>query len=360
MPDMTSSKVPSGSRTVTAGETVTLKGTTKDGKTVTIKGSMPMPKEVRDAVRTFGMGDISPSIGKRRIDGHLDYEGTHPSVVIEGWNPIYGPYAIKCDTGISDFIRKLNNLGYGTIWSCQGDEKGQGPDGGYLVMDMPELKDYSRLHKLVTGYWSDKYVTIEILPYDVPQVVFRAYWKLDRGMQCNFIHRPPHAVRRQRNREARYLDRVAENSHPAPQRTYHPQTTVSGVNPKYGSYSISCDEKMADVIRKINDLGVKTCWSCQGNDHDDDHAAYLVTEYLTQRNFRNVIRILEKHWRDRYIHLEVDGQKPMTMTFRAHHHVPHDPVDTTYVAMPCIYLHRPDDQTRWDGSEWKEGGGHVQ
>lgn len=169
-----------------------------------------------------------------------------------------------------------------------------------------------------------------------------------------------HVAKQNKTRGTRWIDTIHLYSNFSPFRTYHPQTMVSGVNPRYGSYNITCDEKMADVIRLINTFGIKTYWSCQGNDHDDDHAAYLVTEYLTQRNFRIVIRILEKHWRDRYIHLEVDGEKPMRMTFRAHHHVPHDPVNTEDVAMPCIYLHRPDDQTRWDGTEWEKGGSHVQ
>ena len=128
--------------------------------------------------------------------------------------------------------------------------------------------------------------------------------------------------------------------------------------------SITNPEKTKNFRRNIfaiNSLGVRTYWSCQGNDHDDEHAAYLVTEYLSQKNFRKVIRILEKCWKDRFITLEVDATtRNLQMTFRAHHHVPHDPVNTEDIAMPCIYLHRPDDQTRWDGSEWEKGGSHVQ
>ena len=143
--------------------------------------------------------------------------------------------------------------------------------------------------------------------------------------------------------------------------TFHPQVSVHGRNPKHGEYTIHCDEKMADVIFAINSLGVRTYWSCQGNDHDDEHAAYLVTEYPSQKNFRKVIRILEQCWKDRFIPLEVDATtRNLQMTFRAHHHVPHDPVNTEDIAMPCIYLHRPDDQTRWDGSEWEKGGSRVQ
>jgi len=143
--------------------------------------------------------------------------------------------------------------------------------------------------------------------------------------------------------------------------TEHPQVAFRVVNPKRGKYTIVCDEKMVDVVRTINEFGVRTFFSCQGDDDRADSSAYLVTEYPNQRDFRKIVRVLEDHWKDRFITIEIDSfSRHLRMVFRAHHCVPNDLTDPECPAMPYIYLHRPDDASRWDGSEWEKGGNHVQ
>ena len=75
--------------------------------------------------------------------------------------------------------------------------------------------------------------------------------------------------------------------------TYHKQTIIEGINPKYGPYKIECDVKIANFIKKLNDLGVKTFYSCQGDYHGDVPYIAIAKEDVTS----DIEKLVLKHWR---------------------------------------------------------------
>lgn len=181
----------------------------------TVKQPVPLelnrlPSEMKMYLHKIEAGDMPLDPDPETVDGHLDYNSHHPSTVITGTNPIYGPYTIKCDEGVADLIRQLNDEGYLTEWSCQGDPKGNGnTDAGYLVVRMPIPARLNRLNEIVVGFWNDRYLAVDIpMGLEHPQIIYRAFWKLCTDMRHAFLNVPKRVQSLHLTMERKFLEHM--------------------------------------------------------------------------------------------------------------------------------------------------------
>ena len=80
-------------------------------------------------------------------------EPRHPRVVIEGEDPLHGPFRIPCDAGIAPLIIALNMAGVRTCYSCQGDPDGT---GAYLAI-VPE-DETKQAVKMILDHWKGRFI----------------------------------------------------------------------------------------------------------------------------------------------------------------------------------------------------------
>lgn len=89
---------------------------------------------------------------------------------------------IECDKGIAPLVRQLNEAGFATCYSCEGDEK----RNSYVVVKNPRRKNPYFADRIVRKfYWkSRRIVTVEITPEGA--LVFRG-WNRD-AFETRFLN----------------------------------------------------------------------------------------------------------------------------------------------------------------------------
>jgi len=85
--------------------------------------------------------------------------------------------------------------------------------------------------------------------------------------------------------------------------THHEQVIIEGERPNGNRYKLICDKGIVDLIRKLNDNGVRTAWSCEGA---KDVAYLVINPYkLSKSRLLWADHYIRKYWHDRYIAVDI-------------------------------------------------------
>ena len=79
----------------------------------------------------------------------------------------------------------------------------------------------------------------------------------------------------------------------------HPQVVIEVKNPKYGLVRIPCDAEMVPLVVKLNLMGVKTEYSCQGYP-GSDFSAYI--SLMREEDTPRVTAEVLKFWKTGYVY----------------------------------------------------------
>jgi len=112
------------------------------------------------------MGTVSPRLRntKAKREEDLLAPATHKQVEIEGQRSRGSHWKLVCDEGIVPLIRKLNELDYNTLFSCQGSESGADEySPAYIALRYPtsEIR-YTRLIDIIKQYYKDRIIQVMI------------------------------------------------------------------------------------------------------------------------------------------------------------------------------------------------------
>lgn len=93
--------------------------------------------------------------------------------------------------------------------------------------------------------------------------------------------------------------------------TDHPQAACEGINRITGaSFKFECDKKLVPLLKELNEAGIITLYSCQGNPKDPIDVPYLMIKNLgTEVRYKGkkfyylftAIDIIKRHWKNKHI-----------------------------------------------------------
>ena len=91
-------------------------------------------------------------------------------------------------------------------------------------------------------------------------------------------------------------------------RTNHDQVTCRGiVTATHKPFSFLCDRGVLRVLKELNEAGVVTLYSCQGNDPGSWLGPYLVFKNKGAKNAICALSIIERHWKRYWVRTEVSA-----------------------------------------------------
>lgn len=85
-------------------------------------------------------------------------------------------------------------------------------------------------------------------------------------------------------------------------KTHHKQVQVSGRRPDGKYFSFSCDEKIAGLLKEINEAGVETVFSCQDWQKDKTNALQILFKHeVSKEDLKKAADIITRRYPRRLV-----------------------------------------------------------